>query len=166
MTPARTAVDQVRAFNRFYTRVLGLLDRHFLQSRYSLTEVRVLYEIAHREGCTAKAVRSEMGIDAGYLSRILLSFTARGLVKSTPGRQDRRYQVLELTRKGKDAFAKLDTSQDNSVEALVDGLSARDRDALVRHMGRIRELLGGVERAGGKTDGWDSPGSDRDPKRA
>ena len=139
---SRTAIHSMRAFNRFYTRVLGLLDRHFLESPYSLTEVRVLYEIAHGETCTAKAIRTEMGIDAGYLSRILDSFISGKLVKRTPAAKDRRYQVLVLTKKGKDVFARLNTSQDRSVEALVDRLRGEDSKELVGHMQRIQELIG------------------------
>jgi DNA-binding MarR family transcriptional regulator len=121
------------------------------------SEVRVLYEIAHRRGCTAKDVRAEMGIDAGYLSRILLSFIKKGLVRSTTGRGDRRFQLLELTSKGTAVFGKLNTWQDRSVEALVDRLSPRDREDLVHHMGRIRELLAGLGRAEGDADGQRSP---------
>jgi len=139
---SRTTIDRMRVFNRFYTRVLGLLDRHFLESPYSLTEVRVLYEIAHGETCTAKAIRTEMGIDAGYLSRILDSFIGGKLVKRTPDAKDRRYQVLVLTKKGKDVFARLDTSQERSVEALVDRLPGEDRKELIGHMQRIQELIG------------------------
>ena len=139
---SRMAIHSMRAFNRFYTRVLGLLDRHFLESPYSLTEVRVLYEIAHGETCTAKAIRTEMGIDAGYLSRILDSFISGKLVKRTPAAKDRRYQVLVLTKKGKDVFARLNTSQDRSVEALVDRLRGEDSKELVGHMQRIQELIG------------------------
>lgn len=135
-------IGRMRAFNRFYTHVLGLLDRHFLESPYSLTEVRVLYEIAHDGTSTAKAIRTETGIDAGYLSRILDSFISRKLVKRTPAAKDRRYQVLALTKKGKDVFARLNTSQDRSVEELVDRLTSEDLTELVGHMQRIEELIG------------------------
>jgi DNA-binding MarR family transcriptional regulator len=139
---SRTTIESVRAFNRFYTRVLGLLDRYFLQSPYALTEVRVLYEIAQGGLCTAKSIRAEIGIDAGYLSRILDSFVRGRLVRRTSAAEDRRYQVLELTKKGKDVFARLTTSQDSSVEALVEKLSGEDRKELVVHMQRIQELIG------------------------
>lgn len=145
VTKTRTTVERVRAFNRFYTRVLGLLDRHFLESKYSLTEVRILYEIAHSEICTAKSIRAEMGIDAGYLSRILVAFTGDGLVKRTPTRKDKRYLLLGLTQKGKDVFAMLNATQDRSLEEIVDRLSGRDREELVSHMERIQELIGGIE---------------------
>jgi DNA-binding MarR family transcriptional regulator len=141
---AQASIDKVRAFNRFYTRVLGLLDRHFLESQYSLTEVRVLYEIAHGELCTAKAIRAEMGIDAGYLSRLLDAFIRGRLVKRTPVREDKRYHVLNLTQKGRDVFARLNASQHRSLEALVSRLSAADCRDLVGHMERIQELIGGV----------------------
>ncbi len=86
-----------------------------------------------------------MGIDAGYLSRILVSFTRDGLVKRTPTRKDKRYLLLGLTQKGKDVFALLDASQDRLLEEIVDGLSGRDREELVSHMEKIQELLGGIE---------------------
>lgn len=135
----------VREFNRFYTRIIGLLDRHFLNSPYSLTEARVLYELAHGRNRTAKAIRSATGIDAGYLSRIVESFIAAGLVGKTRDRDDARYQVLELTRAGKAAFSRLEEAQRGSVEAVVSRLSSESRLELVDHMVRIRGLLSDIE---------------------
>jgi DNA-binding MarR family transcriptional regulator len=138
----RTAIARVRAFNRFYTRILGLLGRRFLDSRYSLTETRVLYEIARGGLCTATGIRAETGIDPGYLSRILDSFRRRGLVSRTTGGGDGRYRLLRLTPTGTAVFARLNAAQDRSIEALVRGLSRRECEELVGHMEGIKKLLG------------------------
>src|SRR5438128_11287796 len=101
-------VAQVRHFNRFYTRRIGVLTRGFLESDLSLTEVRVMYELNRRPQVTASVVGAEMGLDAGYLSRILAQFEKRGLVKRTSSPNDARQSLLSLTRKGHRAFAQLD----------------------------------------------------------
>src|SRR5215831_14615014 len=88
------AVQAVRRFNRFYTRQIGVLQEHLLQSRFSLTEVRVLYELAHRQNLTAVDLRDELGLDRGYLSRMLHGFQAHGWLKATPSRADRRRVFL------------------------------------------------------------------------
>src|ERR1700761_979597 len=87
-------VAAVRAFNRFYTRKLGVLDQHMLQSPFSLSEARVLYELAHRNEVSAKEIGVTLGLDAGYLSRILQSFDEQGLITRTPLPSDRRQQQL------------------------------------------------------------------------
>jgi len=141
MNEAKTATAAVREFNRFYTKILGLLDPRFLGSPYSLTEARVLYELAHDANCTAKAIRAAIGVDAGYLSRILDSFIGAGLIEKMPSPHDGRSRVLRLTRAGEAAFARLDEAQEGSVEVLISKLARREREELVRHMRRIRELL-------------------------
>jgi DNA-binding MarR family transcriptional regulator len=83
-------IAAVRAFNRFYTRKLGVLDQHLMQSPYSLSEARVLYELAHREDPSAKEIGTELGLDAGYLSRIVQNFDENGLITRAPLASDRR----------------------------------------------------------------------------
>src|SRR5215469_11171868 len=85
-----------RAFTRFYTRKLGVLDQHLLKSPFSLSEARVLYELAHREDVSAKEMALTLGLDAGYLSRILQSFDEQSLIRRTPLASDRRQQQLSL----------------------------------------------------------------------
>ena len=132
---------RIRAFNRYYTDMLGLLGRYFLKSKFSLTEVRVMYEIAHNAQCTAKAIRSSMNIDAGYLSRILAAFSRKGMIEQRPAREDRRFREIELTGKGRKIFSEIDATQERSIENLVERLSDPERDELLIHMERIRELL-------------------------
>src|SRR3954466_15917284 len=100
-------IAAVRAFNRFYTRKLGVLDQHLMKSPFSLSEARVLYELAHREDPSAKEIGTELGLDAGYLSRIVQSFEENGLITRKPLPSDRRQYRLALTAKGRQAFAKL-----------------------------------------------------------
>lgn len=143
--PAPTAaqIGDVRAFNRFYTRQAGLLDEHLLKSEFSLTEVRVLYELAHRKGLTATELGRELGLDPGYLSRILGKFSRRGFLSRRPSKADARQSLLDLTPAGRRAFAPLDRASDRAVAELLSGLSEPDREALLAGMHGIRRVLGG-----------------------
>ena len=98
-------VDIVRRFNRFYTRNIGILHKGLLGSPLSLTEGRVLYELAQREPTMAAAVAAELGLDAGYLSRILGAFEKRGLLEKRPSEKDGRQVILVLTDRGREMFA-------------------------------------------------------------
>src|SRR6476659_10573988 len=100
---ANGQIAAVRAFNRFYTRKLWVLDQHLMKSPYSLSEARVLYELAHREDPSAKEIGTELGLDAGYLSRIVQSFDEDGLIVRKPLASDRRQYQLALTAKGRQA---------------------------------------------------------------
>src|SRR4051812_30111173 len=108
-------VAAVRAFNRFYTRKLGVLDDRLLDSPYSLTQARVLYELAQRDGQSATEVGTALGLDAGYLSRILHGFSEKGLVSRKPSPADRRQHCLGLTAKGRLAFGRLDRGSHDHV---------------------------------------------------
>src|SRR5882724_8225921 len=112
-------IEAVRAFNRFYTRKLGVLDQQLLKSPYSLSEARVLYELAHREDLSAKEIGNELGLDAGYLSRIVQNFDENGLITRKPLPADRRQIQLGLTVKGRQAFAKLERSTQDDVGAML-----------------------------------------------
>jgi DNA-binding MarR family transcriptional regulator/GNAT superfamily N-acetyltransferase len=134
--------ESVRRFSRFYTRHIGVLQEEFLDSPYSLTEGRVIYELAHREETTATDLGQELGLDAGYLSRILRSFGRRGLVKKRRSSADRRRQMLSLTAEGQAAFARLNAASRNQIEAMLAELSEDDQGRLVQAMGTIESLLG------------------------
>ena len=142
MTQTDQRVAAVRRFNRFYTRQIGVLDEHLLHSELSLTEVRVLYELAHREQPTATALRKELGLDAGYLSRILAEFERRGLIKRVASETDGRQSVLALTAAGKRAFATLDERSQDEVRAMLGRLPAGEQRRLVEAMGDIERALG------------------------
>jgi DNA-binding MarR family transcriptional regulator/N-acetylglutamate synthase-like GNAT family acetyltransferase len=134
-------IDIVRRFNRFYTRQIGVLHEGWLSSPFSLTEARVLYELAHREKSTATEVANELGLDAGYLSRILSGFEKHGLVEKTPSEADGRQTLLALTKEGSKAFAPLEAGTIEQVGAMIEGLAESDRGRLTGAMQTIQELL-------------------------
>ena len=137
-------VAAVRAFNRFYTRKLGVLDQQLLKSPFSLSEARVLYELAHREDLSAKEIGSELGLDAGYLSRIVQNFDENGLITRKPLPSDRRQYRLALTGKGRQSFAKLERSTKDDVAAMLSALPTGGRERLIGAMADIERLLGSV----------------------
>jgi DNA-binding MarR family transcriptional regulator/GNAT superfamily N-acetyltransferase len=143
---ARQLSDQqvaaVRAFNRFYTRKLGVLDQHLLNSPFSLSEARVLYELAQREDVSAKEIGVELGLDPGYLSRIIQKFDDDGLISRKPLTSDRRQYRLTLTSKGRQAFARINRSSCEEVASMLGALAPRHREHLTTAMGMIERLLG------------------------
>jgi len=141
---SRQSDDQIaaiRAFNRFYTSKLGVLDQHLLKSPFSLSEARVLYELAHRDDLAAKEVGGELGLDPGYLSRIMQKLDENGLVIRKPLTSDRRQYRLSLTAKGRQAFAKLDRSSHDEIAAMLGQLGDGERAALVHAMATIERTL-------------------------
>jgi DNA-binding MarR family transcriptional regulator len=134
-------VDKIRSFNRFYTNIIGLLDQHFLDSPFSLTEGRVLYEICNTEECSAKTIRESIVIDEGYLSRILDSFSKSGLIKKTPSAKDGRLRIIVPTEKGKREFAKLNDNSNLLISQMIEKLSEEDQADLMSKMEGIRTLL-------------------------
>jgi len=135
-------VGAVRRFNRLYTRRIGVLQDGFLQSPYSLAEARVLYELAHRQRATATEIAADLGLDPGYLSRILRGFNARGFLTKTPSPTDRRQCLLSLTAKGRMAFAPLDQRSQDEIAAMIGKLSVADQDRIVGAMRTIESVLG------------------------
>src|SRR2546426_895741 len=143
---ARAALPQrvtaVRRFNRFYTRQIGLLQETLLRSPFSLTEARVLYELGNRAPTHATALGQELGLDAGYLSRILRGFERRGLLERAPSKTDGRQSVLGLTGRGRTAFAQLDSASRREIGTLLDRLPAPDQLRLGASMHTIEQLPG------------------------
>ena len=135
-------VAAVRAFNRFYTRRLGVLDQQLLKTPYSLSEARVLYELAHREEPSAKEIGGALGLDAGYLSRIVQRFDDAGLITSKPLPSDRRQNRLALTARGRQTFAKLERSMQDEVAAMLATLPHDGKARLIGAMAVIERLLG------------------------
>jgi DNA-binding MarR family transcriptional regulator/GNAT superfamily N-acetyltransferase len=136
-------VAAVRGFNRFYTSQIGILDRGYLHSPFSLAEARVLYELAKRDQPpTATDLSRDLRIDAGYLSRILRGFGKRGLVKQETSPDDGRRSHLSLTAKGRKSFGQLDRRSDSEVRALVHQLPAARRRHVVDSMRAIQTAFG------------------------
>jgi DNA-binding MarR family transcriptional regulator/GNAT superfamily N-acetyltransferase len=134
-------VDAVRTFNRFYTRRIGVLEEGYLESPFSLVQARVLYELAHRSQPTATEIARELGLDTGYLSRILRGFERTGLVEKRPSAHDGRRRLLSLTARGREAFAPLDTRSRTDTEAMLGNLSPAAQLRLIGAMGVITKLL-------------------------
>ncbi|HZB92451.1 MAG TPA: bifunctional helix-turn-helix transcriptional regulator/GNAT family N-acetyltransferase [Stellaceae bacterium] len=135
-------VDAIRAFNRFYTQKIGVLQEGLLASPFSLTEARVLYELAQRENATASGLCRDLGLDAGYLSRILRRFDKEGLVAREPSATDGRQSHLSLTEAGRAAFGGLNRRSREEVAALLQPLGPSGQARLVAAMGAIERLLG------------------------
>jgi DNA-binding MarR family transcriptional regulator/GNAT superfamily N-acetyltransferase len=135
-------VAAIRRFNRFYTRQIGILGDRHLDSPFSLTEVRVLYELAHHDGITAAALGRELALDSGYLSRILRGFDQRGLIAKSRSDTDGRQTHLRLSDAGRTAFAALDATADTEIAAIVRGVAQDDRRKLTDAMRTIERVLG------------------------
>jgi DNA-binding MarR family transcriptional regulator/GNAT superfamily N-acetyltransferase len=135
-------ISAVRAFPRFYTRKLGVLDQQLLKSPFSLSEARVLYELATCENLAAKEIGIELGLDPGYLSRIIQNFDEKGLITREPLPADRRQYRLSLTAKGRQAFEKLNRTSHDEIGAMLATLPRGDGERLVKAMAVIERLLG------------------------
>lgn len=135
-------IESIRRFNRFYTGQIGVLEEGLLQSPYTLTEARIIYELAHHEQTTAAELASELKLDAGYLSRILRDFAKRGLIDKQPSEEDGRQTVLSLTEAGQGAFAQLNGRTRNQIEGMLTVLSPVDQIRLIDSMHTIETLLG------------------------
>jgi DNA-binding MarR family transcriptional regulator/GNAT superfamily N-acetyltransferase len=135
-------VEDVRRFNRFYTRQIGVLNEGMLRTPFSLSEARVLYEIAHQDRPTATDICLALGIDAGYLSRMLREFKRRGLVSTRRAQNDGRQRLLTLTPQGRRTVATLDTRSRREVAALLGHQSPVGQRRLLDAMQTIRSLLG------------------------
>jgi DNA-binding MarR family transcriptional regulator/GNAT superfamily N-acetyltransferase len=134
--------EEVRRFNRFYTQEIGVLNERLLRSPFSLSEVRVLYEIAHNVRPSASAVGKQLNLDPGYLSRIIKRFLKDGLLKRSDSERDGREYVLSLTSKGHREFSVLDQRAHEEIEAKLQRLSPQQQDELVRALQTAQTLLG------------------------
>lgn len=135
-------IAAIREFNRFYTRQIGLLQDHLYQGPFSLAEVRVLYELAHRDQPTATEIGKDLGLDPGYLSRILRGFEKRKVIARAPSAADGRQSLLALTAEGRRVFAPLDRQSHDEVAALLARLSAGEQSQLIDATRSIGRLLG------------------------
>jgi DNA-binding MarR family transcriptional regulator len=139
--PSAQNVARARHFNRFYTRLIGVLNRGFLESEYSLTEVRVLYELRQRESTTATELVQDLGIDAGYLSRILRGFERRHLLLTESPEHDRRQRMLGLSSRGKRVFDAIEARQRKAVVEMLERLAPGEQERVISAMQTIQRLL-------------------------
>ena len=145
--PQAFRVEAVREFNRFYTRRIGVLHEGLLQTKFTLTESRLLWELAHHDGITATELARALDLDTGYLSRLLSGLKGRSLVRSTRAKADARHQPLSLTAAGRRAFAPLNARSQADVGALLATLTDAQQQLLLRSMASIEQLLGDADRA-------------------
>jgi DNA-binding MarR family transcriptional regulator/GNAT superfamily N-acetyltransferase len=140
-TQVGARVSAMRGFNRFYTKKIGVLHEGFLDSPFTLAEGRVLYELAHHKDATATAIGRELGLDNGYLSRILQKFRRQRLVGHEPSRTDGRQRLLSLTDRGRRAIATLNTRSDAEIGRVLGALSTHQQRRILDAMRTIEELL-------------------------
>lgn len=135
-------INTVRSFNRFFTRKIGVLQEGLLHSPFSLTESRVLWELANREEPTVTEIVRELGLDPGYLSRIISSFEAQGMIRKTRSPKDGRERLLGLTGEGRKAFDLINRRSREEVGELIGSLSPGDQERLLEAMAAIRSIFG------------------------
>lgn len=142
MTPQQqTSIRKIRAFNRYYTDLIGLLDKHLLNSTYSLAEARILYEVHTAGSIQASHIMQVMHIDRGYLSRLLQKLENNKLIARHPSSQDARVYMITLTEKGTKEFQLLNKASDDQISRLITPLPEPSRQELVAHMKAIMEIL-------------------------
>lgn len=149
MAVSTADVAAVRSFNRFYTAVIGVLGEGLVRTPYSLTEARVIFELAQRDDTEVLALRRALDLDPGYLSRMLARFERDGLVRRERSAGDARRQVARLTARGREVFAMLDERSVAEIRALLESLPGPERDRLLASMRSIRGALGGAVRDDG-----------------
>lgn len=134
-------IQEIRTFNRFYTDLIGLLDKHLLNSEYSLAEARILYEIFTEKQLSASDIIYKLSIDKGYLSRILKKFEKEDLIIRKPSEEDARISLLSLTDVGLKVFYGLNEASEKQIMALISSMPIEQLDELVKHMRAITGLL-------------------------
>ena len=137
----KSLAKDIRAFNRFYTNIIGLLDRHILNSNYSLPEVRIMFELYYSSGLTASGIIALLDIDKGYLSRILRRFEKNKIIKKVTDSSDKRSVIIELSDKGKKEFEILNNASTKEVGEIFNDISESECIELVQNMKRIQEIL-------------------------
>ncbi|MCP4727962.1 MAG: MarR family transcriptional regulator [bacterium] len=137
----QTKIEEVRSFNRFYTKKIGLLDRGLLKTRFSLTQARIIFELAQQDKLTANELICELSIDKGYISRILDSFMKSGLIRKTKSKSDNRKKYIELTTKGRKAYSQLNNRSTGEIKVLLQNLSGEEQHRIAGAMNAIEKVL-------------------------
>ena len=134
-------ITEIRGFNRFYTSILGLLEQHILNSGYSLTEARVLFEISKTKHCTANKLCSELDIDRSYMSRIIKKFEEKGLITRQTSNLDSRNMEIQLTESGNETFYKLNERSNEQIDHLINKLNDQESEELINSMRMIKKYF-------------------------
>jgi DNA-binding MarR family transcriptional regulator len=134
-------INSLRDFNRFYTTVLGVVNNHILESDYSLTEARIIYEVNEQEGITARAIKEKLQIDEGYMSRMVAKLVKQGILKKKQSKEDKRIFALALTGKGRQIAADINLQSDEQVKSLVKHLDLKEREHLAGLIIQVKQLL-------------------------
>jgi DNA-binding MarR family transcriptional regulator/N-acetylglutamate synthase-like GNAT family acetyltransferase len=137
----KNKIEQIRSFNRFYTNHLGLLNEHILNGPYSLAEARILFEIGLRQPVASQELAALLGLDKGYLSKIIKLFSIDGVIERTPSKQDSRVQRISLTDQGSSLLNELQGRSDKQVEEFLEKLSPDETGMLVNSMRTVENLL-------------------------
>ncbi|GEB34831.1 MULTISPECIES: MarR family winged helix-turn-helix transcriptional regulator [Brevibacillus] len=137
----KQSISDIRQFNRFYTKILGLFNDQILETNYTLTEARVLFEISERTECIANNLVQELRIDRSYMSRILRKFEREELIEKKTSLTDSRKTFLSLTQKGREILDNIHSQSDEQIEQLLDGLTDRDVNEICEAMALIQEKL-------------------------
>ena len=141
MIEKKERIARIRSFNRFYTNLLGLLDKTLLKSAYSLTEVRILFELNHLSTSNASEIVKLLTLDPAYLSRILSSFKEKNLIQKEQSSEDKRKHLLSLTPTGKDLISELQERANEQIKTLLSNLTDEDQNKLVYSMENIERIL-------------------------
>ena len=136
-----TSIENIRSFNRFYTKHLGLFNKEILNTSCTLTESRILYEINERENCIANEIANDLNIDRSYMSRILNGFIKKELIIKTASTMDHRKQILSLTGKGQELLDEINKQSDVQIRELLSGLSYEDIAMIEKSMNIIQEKM-------------------------
>lgn len=137
----KTTTSKIRSFNRFYTTHLDILSQHYLDSNYSLTEVRILYEISESENITAQKITDILNLDKGYVSRILKRFLKENIIEKVASQEDKRAFNIELCNSGKELLISLHSKVDKKIEDQIEKLNFFEKENLVNSMVTVKNLL-------------------------
>jgi len=135
------AINSIREFNRFYTAILGVVNNHILESEYSLTEARIIYELINPGELTAREIKEKLQIDEGYMSRIITRFVKNGILVKKQSKNDKRAYTLKLTQKGEEIAGLINKQSDRQVKTLIEHLTKAEQEKLVTLITQVKELL-------------------------
>lgn len=134
-------ISSIREFNRFYTAILGVVNNHILESEYSITEARIIYELANCNGVTAREIKEKLHIDEGYMSRIISGFVKNGILQKKQSENDKRVYMLELTLKGRKIYNLINQRSDKQIENLIEHLNGTEQKKLLALIAQVKSML-------------------------